>query len=233
MIHQFIFAAPKPGMTEQEFQDYWINVHAVKYASKIPQIKQYSVSARLPFGDESKEPLWSGLADIWLENDADQIASLMSPELIDGARKDEPNWAAFWRTVVVDTEARIFKDGGGLEAVKDGVKLVALIKRKPGMTVEAFRRHAAEVHAPMDLALPGIRRLGYYFTRDGAYTVCEPGFDGVACLWFDSPAAAQAAMQSDQHLKTNLADLPNFLEMKYLHVFLMKEHWTIGPIGAD
>ena len=233
MIHQFIFAAPKPGMTEQEFQDYWINVHAVKYASKIPQIKQYSVSARLPFGDESKEPLWSGLADIWLENDADQIASLMSPELIDGARRDEPNWAAFWRTVVVDTEAHILKDGGGLDAVKDGVKLVALIKRKPGMTVEEFRRHAIDVHAPMDLALPGIRRLGYYFTRDGAYTVCEPPFDGVACLWFDSPDAARAAMDSDQHLKTNLADLPAFLEMKYLHVFLMKEHWTIGPIGAD
>ena len=48
MIHQFIFAAPKPGMTESEFQDYWVNVHAVKYASKIPQIKQYSVSTRMP-----------------------------------------------------------------------------------------------------------------------------------------------------------------------------------------
>jgi uncharacterized protein (TIGR02118 family) len=233
MIHQFIFAAPKPGMTEQEFQDYWINLHAVKYASKIPQIKQYSVSARLPFGDDSQEPLWSGLADIWLENDADQIASLQSKELLEGARRDEPNWAAFWRTVVLDTEAEIFKDGGGLDAVKDGVKLVALVKRKPGMGVEEFRTYAREVHAPMDLALPGIRRFGFYFARDGLYSVCEPPFDGVACLWFDSPAAAQAAMESDQHKNINAKDLPNFLEMKYLHVFLMKEHWTIGPIGAD
>ena len=61
MIHQFIFAAPRPGMTEQQFQDYWVNVHAVKYASKIPQIVQYSVSTRLPFGPETEEPLWSGL----------------------------------------------------------------------------------------------------------------------------------------------------------------------------
>ena len=232
MIHQFIFAAPKPGMTEQQFQDYWINVHAVQYASKIPQIKQYSVSARLPLGDETGAPLWSGLADIWLENDAEQLASLQSKELIDGARRDEPNWAAFWRTVVVDTEAHILKDGGGLEAVRDGVKLVALVKRKPGMSVDEFRRYAREVHAPLDLQLPGLRRYGHYYARDGLYTVCEPPFDGVSCLWFDSPEAARAALDSDQH-KAGMADLENFLEMKYLHVFLMKEHWSIGPHGYD
>lgn len=232
MIHQFIFAAPKPGMTEQEFQDYWINVHAVKYASKISQIKQYSVSARLPFGDEASEPLWSGLADIWLENDAEQLASMQSKELIDGARRDEPNWAAFWRSVVVDTEAHILKAGGGLDAVKDCVKLVSLVKRKPGMTVEAFRSHANDVHAPLALALPGLRRYGHYYARDGLYAVCEPPFDGVSCMWFDNPDAAKAAMASPEHA-TAAADLPNFLEMKYLHNLLMKEHWTIGPIGAD
>ena len=76
-------------------------------------------------------------------------------------------------------------------------------------------------------------RFGFYFARDGLYSICEPPFDGVACLWFDSPDAARAAMDSDQHKNINVKDLPNFLEMKYLHVFLMKEHWTIGPIGAD
>jgi uncharacterized protein (TIGR02118 family) len=232
LIHQFIFAAPKPGMTEQEFQDYWINVHAVKYASKIPQIKQYSVSARLPFGDGAGEPLWSGLADIWLENDAEQLASMQSKELIDGARRDEPNWAAFWRTVVLDTEAHILKDGGGLAAVKDGVKLVALVKRKPGLTVEAFRSYARDVHAPLDLQLPGLRRYGHYYARDGLYAVCEPPFDGVSCMWFDGPDAAKAALASPEYA-ASVADRPNFLELKYLHGFLMKEHWTIGPIGAD
>jgi hypothetical protein len=36
MIHQFVFAAPKRGMTAEEFQDYWVNVHAVKFAGRIP-----------------------------------------------------------------------------------------------------------------------------------------------------------------------------------------------------
>ncbi len=37
MIHQHIFASPKPGMSEAEFQDYWLHVHAVNYASRIDQ----------------------------------------------------------------------------------------------------------------------------------------------------------------------------------------------------
>jgi uncharacterized protein (TIGR02118 family) len=135
--------------------------------------------------------------------------------------------------VVVDTEAQIIKDGGGLEAVKSGVKLVALVKRKPGMTVEAFRQHAREVHAPMDLQLPGILRYGHYYTRDGAYAVCEPPFDGVSCMWFADADAARAALASDQHQQVNVPDLANFLELKYLHVFLMQEHWVVGPHGFD
>jgi hypothetical protein len=232
VIHQLIFAAPKPGMTEQQFQDYWINTHAVQYASKIKQIRQYSISARLPFGLEEREPLWSGLADIWLESETEQVESLWSKEMVEGARVDEPRWAAFWRTVVLDTDAHVLKDGGGLDAVKDGVKLVALVKRTWGLSVEEFRRRALETQAPLDLKLPGLRRAVYCFTRDGSYGLGEPPFDGVSNLWFDSPEAARAAIISPQH-QTRLDNLVGFLELKYLHVFLMKEHWSIGPNGYD
>ncbi len=232
MIHQLIFAAPKPGMTEQQFQDYWIDTHAPNYASKIPQIKQYSVSARLPFGPEDKEPLWSGLADIWLENETEQVASLWSEEMVHGARVDEPRWASFWRTVVLDTDAHVLKAGGGLEAVKDGVKLVGLVKRKWGTSVEDFRKQALDVQAPLDLKLPGLRRAVYCIDRDGLYGLGEPPFDGASCLWFDSPEAAHAALSSPEH-QERIANLPSFLELKYLHVCLMKEHWSIGPHGYD
>jgi uncharacterized protein (TIGR02118 family) len=231
MIHQLIFAAPKPGLTEQQFQDYWINVHAVKYASKIPQIKQYSVSARLPSGFETGEPLWSGIADIWLENEAEQLASLQTPEFLQGARLDEPNWAAFWRTVVLDTDAHVLKDGGGLAAVADGVKVVVLVKRRWGLPVEEHRRYALETHAPLALKLPGLRRYVQCFARDGLYSIGEPMFDGAALAWFDSPEAAQAAADSQEGQAVR-ADLPNFLEPKYIHTLLTREHWVIGPLGS-
>src|SRR5262245_29279555 len=106
MIHQHIFAGPKPGMSEADFQDYWIKVHAVKYASRIRQIRRYSISRRLrpSSGDDVRLP-FGGIAEIWLENEQEQLASLQSPEFIEGARADEPRWAAFWNTLGLDTTA--------------------------------------------------------------------------------------------------------------------------------
>ena len=57
MIHQLIFAAPKPGMTVAEFQDYWVDVHAVKFASKIPQIRKYLIDTTIQIDDDTNARL--------------------------------------------------------------------------------------------------------------------------------------------------------------------------------
>ena len=82
MIHQLIFAHPKPGMSEHDFQDYWLNYHGPKLASKIPQIRRYMIDSRIPFGPEPDDPLFSGVAEIWLENEETSAASLQTPELL-------------------------------------------------------------------------------------------------------------------------------------------------------
>jgi hypothetical protein len=47
MIHQFTFAGPKPGLPAEAFQSYWVNLPAIDFASKIPQIRQYLVAPRV------------------------------------------------------------------------------------------------------------------------------------------------------------------------------------------
>jgi uncharacterized protein (TIGR02118 family) len=232
MIHQLIFAAPRPGMTEQQFQDYWINYHAVNFASKITQIKQYSVSARIPLGQQDEKVIWSGIADIWLENEKDQLESLQSEPFLKGARADEPNWAAFWLSAVLDTDAHVILPGDGLKKDAPGVKLVVLAKRKWGMPLGEFRRYGLEQQTQLDLKLPGLRRHVVCMARDGLYSISEPGFDGAACMWFDSPEAFRAAMDSPEG-QASFGNLPNFLEMKYVHPMLTREHWVIGPNGYD
>ena len=111
MIHQLIFAAPKPGMTEEEFQKYWLEVHAVKYASKIKQIRKYMIDTRVPIPGEKTPPLFGGIAEIWIDNEKDQLESLQSEEFLQGARLDEPKWAAFWQTLVLDTDAHVLLEG--------------------------------------------------------------------------------------------------------------------------
>jgi hypothetical protein len=93
LIHQFIFAAPKPDLSSAAFASYWLNFHARDYAAKIPQIRRYLVATPLELDSGRDVPNFAGVAEIWLRPE-EQIASLQSPEFIAGARADEPRWAA-------------------------------------------------------------------------------------------------------------------------------------------
>ena len=223
MIHQHIFAAPKPGMTEAEFQDYWLHKHAVNYASKIKQIKRYKIDLRLPFSRDPA-PLWNAAAEIWLKDEADQIASLQSPEFIDGARADEPHWAAFWKTLGLDCDTESVKPGD----VPDGaVKLLFLLKRAEGVSRDAFRKvqRAAMVEAAAD---PAILRLDLAFARDALYAVGGPPFDGLGHAWFATVDAAEAALAgpTGQALMPETSDI---LRTDQFFPMLTSEHWVIGP----
>jgi uncharacterized protein (TIGR02118 family) len=228
MIHQFIFAYPRPGMTEAEFQRYWVEVHAVRYASKIPQIRRYLVDTRVALPDEKGDPLWCGVAEIWLENEKEQIESLQSKEFLQGARRDEPNWAAFWRTVELDTTSHPISHGP--EETRDSgmAKLLVLSKRREGLPLERFRSYCLGTHAAKVLELPGLCRYSQGHVRDGAYTVGEAVLDCVEQLWFDSVDAALAARRSVQQDIVR-ADYRLFAEERYIHTMLVQEHWIIGP----
>jgi uncharacterized protein (TIGR02118 family) len=224
MIHQLIFAHPKPGMSEQDFQRYWVEVHAPQFASKIPQIKRYLIDTRVPFGPEPADPLWSGIAEIWLENEEEQLASLQTPEFLEGARLDEPKWAAFWRTVVLDTDAHVLKD----EPVPaDAVKLVVLVKRRNGTTVEEFRARSLDAHAKVALEVPGLVRYLQNHTRDGYYGIGEALLDGAHLLTFESLEALEAAAAGPQ-FRALFDDLAEFVEPRYIHQMAVREHWIIG-----
>jgi uncharacterized protein (TIGR02118 family) len=228
MIHQFIFAAPRPGMTEAAFQRYWLEVHAVQYASKIPQIRKYLIDTRVALPDESPDPLWSGVAEIWLENEKEQLESLQSKEFLQGARPDEPKWAAFWRTLVLDTTAHAILPGPSETRDSSMAKLLVLSKRKEGLPLDKFRSYCLDTHAAKVMELPGLRRYTQGHVRDGFYMIGEAVLDCVEQLWFDDVEAALAAQRSVQQDSVN-SDYRIFVEERYIHKMLVQEHWTIGP----
>ncbi len=228
MIHQLIFARPKPGMSEADFQRYWVEVHAVKYASKIPQIRRYMVDTRIPLPGETGEPLFSGIAEIWLANEEEELASLETPEFLQGARADEPNWAAFWATIGLDTTAHVLLEGPPLTRFPTWVKYVVMLKRREGVPLEVFRRYALQAHGQRALGLPGLRRYIQCHVLDGLYVVGESRFDAVAMYWFDHVPALQEALDSPLW-KELQSDESLFIETRYRFAWAMKEHWIIGP----
>ncbi|KOX20009.1 ethyl tert-butyl ether degradation protein EthD [Saccharothrix sp. NRRL B-16348] len=223
MIHQLIFAHPKPGMTEGEFQRYWLEEHAVRYASKIPQIRRYRIDTRLPLPGDGAEPLWSGIAEIWLRPE-EQIESLQTPEFLEGARLDEPKWAAFWRTLVLDTDAHQVVEPPRAE----GVKIVRLVKRREGLPLAAFREQSLGRHAELVAEVPGLRGYLQNHVVDGAYGIGEATLDAAYQLWFDDTDALAAALASPEFQRAE-EELRSIVQERYLHEMVVREHWVIGP----
>ena len=79
MIHQHIFASPRPGMSEQEFQDYWRYEHAINYAVPIPQVRKYKIDCKIDIASTYHPLAYAGLAEIWLNNDQEQAESVLTP----------------------------------------------------------------------------------------------------------------------------------------------------------
>lgn len=228
MIHQLIFAAPRPGMSVEEFQRYWVDVHAVQFASKIPQIRKYLIDTTIPFELGGTDPRWGGVAEIWLANEEEQLASLQTPEFLQGARLDEPTWAAFWQTLVLDTDAHELLPGPDLVPDPSRVKLIMLVKRQEGTSLADFREHSLGTHGELALELPGLRRYLQGHTRDGAYGIGEAVLDAAYQLWFDDADALRAALASPEYARV-ADDLETFVEARYVHRLVTTEHWILGP----
>ncbi|MGH3912504.1 MAG: EthD domain-containing protein [Pseudonocardiaceae bacterium] len=214
-------------MSEQQFQRYWIDVHAVQYASKIPQIRKYMLDFRVPFGPESQDPPWSGVAEIWLRNDQEQLESLQTPEFLEGARIDEPRWAAFWRTLVLDTDAHLLVPGPEAGEPKRR-KLITLVKRQEGISLPEFREQSLGKYAELVAETPGVRRYLQGHTRDGAYAIGEAVLDAAYQVWFDDEDSLAAAMDSPEYRRAE-EHLHTFVQPRYIHRMMVDEHWIIGP----
>lgn len=79
------------------------------------------------------------------------------------------------------------------------VKGIMLLKRKPGLTREEYRKQYEEVHAPLSLSLcPTIRkyRRNYITTNIIPADAREPDLDCITELWFENMEDFQAMMDA-------------------------------------
>ena len=103
------------------------------------------------------------------------------------------------------------------------VKVVAIVKRKPGMTVDAFQEHWRTRHADVVAKLPGLRRYVQSHTLPSGYRTGEPAWDGIAELWFDDTDALRALRGSAEQSAVD-ADEARFLDRGAMKLLLTDDH---------
>jgi uncharacterized protein (TIGR02118 family) len=109
------------------------------------------------------------------------------------------------------------------------IKTIGLLTRKDNWTHDQFMKHWIEIHAPLALAVPGLRRyvqnhIQAERTRaDITETTVE--IDGVAELWFDDQAGLEVAARTPE-MKSLHADGAKFIGR--IKSYVVEEKVVIG-----
>lgn len=110
------------------------------------------------------------------------------------------------------------------------IKVMALLTRKPEISHAEFVRHWYDVHGPLALAVPGIRRYvqshitGTRSRPDIPDT--EVAVDGIAELWYDDMAAFEKAAATPE-MKRLTDDGALFIGR--IKTFVIEERQIIPP----
>ena len=219
MVKALSFFKRKAGMTVDEFQAYWRHAHP-KAVTQLAGIRRYVQSHVLPSVYRKGEPVYDGIAEVWFDDTA-AMHALRGTPVAAAVRDDEARFIDHATMGMIITAEHVLTDG---PARPGAVKNVGFVRRQPGMSVEAFHRHWREIHGPLGVAVPRLRRYVQSHTRLAGYERGRvPTWDGVASLWFDSVSDLRTAAASPEFARAK-ADDPSFLAPGPVASIVTAEH---------
>jgi uncharacterized protein (TIGR02118 family) len=106
------------------------------------------------------------------------------------------------------------------------VKLVCLVRRKPGMTPAEFHRYWREQHGPLVIEASGKYLLRYeqnHRPLSSYKSDDDDGFDGLTVEWFESEDAFWAMVADPSYAERLHPDEQKFLDLDRIVWFLTEE----------
>ncbi len=151
MLHVLYFITRKTGLTDAEFHRYWREVHG-PIAKKIPQLKSYVQTHRIPFPGGAANSPYDGAAEVMIENEAALEQLRREPAYLQGALVDEAKFIDLNRVEWQVTTDHVMIDG----ATRPGMaKAVFQVRGKPGLSLPDFKKYWLNIHGPIVKKCPG------------------------------------------------------------------------------
>lgn len=104
-------------------------------------------------------------------------------------------------------------------------KAIILLKRRNGLSLEAFAAWWLQQHRPLALQLPGLRRMVVNLGRDP-----EALYDGASELWFDSEADFIDAYATD--IGKRVASDSLAMVSRRDRLFVSEHESSVSPSGG-
>ena len=112
------------------------------------------------------------------------------------------------------------------------VKLVYCISKKAGLSDQEFFAYWTEVHGPIGMRIPHLRRLVQSHRIAVPKDSQKPDFDGMAELWFDDLKSLLEARQSPEW-QASTQDEANFIDHRRVAYFISEEHVIADRTGKN
>lgn len=191
-----------------EFHRYWAENHGPLYA-QTKSLRRYVQHLTIKEAYSwDPPPSFDGASMFWfddvgpmLDPDSDPEASALNAAVMaDDAQLFDrsPEWPLHHKRASVIGTERVVLEG---DTTPDMVKGIFIMARKPGLSLQEFSQHWFDVHGPLVAEVPGLRRYVQTHALPEAYItrgMMGITHDGFSELWFDDPAALQAAMASPE-----------------------------------
>src|ERR1700752_897247 len=114
----------KPGLTDQQFFDYWKNVHG-PIGSRIPGLRKLVQSHRLIIPGDKRRAGYHGMAELWFDSSESLLAARQSPEW-QASHADEANFIDHTNVAYFVSEEHTIVDSALPQSVHMGLLLVVL-----------------------------------------------------------------------------------------------------------
>lgn len=208
LVKVFCFIPRKKGMSEPEFHRYWRHPHGT-LATKITSVRRYIQSHKIGVDHGFRDAPHDGVAELWF--DSLHVANTLNedPNYADHCGVDEWNFIDIGKnTFRVVVEERVVREGQlGLEG--RGIKLLQLMRRPDGMSVEDYNAHwSMEQEALLAEALGTSELIACPATADNyGLTELPPQgalhhwqtlspYDGIREIWWPDLGAFERARNS-------------------------------------
>jgi len=111
MIKLVYCITKKPGLTDEQFFEYWKNVHGA-LAARIPHLRRLVQSHRIAVPGDKYHPDYDGMAELWFDDAAGLLAARQSPEW-KAITEDEANFIDHSKVAYFVSEEHTILDEAG------------------------------------------------------------------------------------------------------------------------
>lgn len=198
MIYRCGLFNRRPGLSDAQFRDHWLNVHG-PLAAKLPGLGTYRQNHILErFHEMPGSPVQAidGISQLSFESVAHMERSDASAEYA-ACKLDIPKFQGGITILVIESDQLIARQPSA------AAKLIWVSTRRAGIQSDGLRAKWIAAHAGAGRDLLGVRGFVQNFVTDRGHPVAAgvpsgdaSGAEAVSELWFDDAAAAREAARS-------------------------------------